>query len=334
MESDVLWLRYVDDVLVVVPQSMDLAEKLNELNLVDPQIQFTIEKERQGVLPFLDTEIIRSKNRLKFKVYRKPTNREDYVDFFSGHSERVKRGIVLGFFLRALRICSQEFLDDEIQHIISSFLKLKCPKGLLLSLKKKSVAIRNRTSKEKSRKKDIRFISIPNSKAAESIVNELETAGIKIAVTSGKKIGGMLTEKKGSDYQDFSVVYKVPCGSCDKSYIGETGRGINIRIKEHKRDLRNDMDYSAFVVHAHETHHLLKWEEATVLASCKNKGNRKATEAAYIATNDTINTRVGFIKWAKSAAVLASRRIKYRLTYVLICHLPLYTVSRLTCTIL
>ena len=31
MGSDVLWLRYVDDVLVVVPQSMDLVEKINEL---------------------------------------------------------------------------------------------------------------------------------------------------------------------------------------------------------------------------------------------------------------------------------------------------------------
>ena len=74
---------------------------------MDPQIQFTMEKERQGTIPFLDTEIIRSENQLKLKVYRKPTNREDHVHFFSGHSERVKRGIVLGFFLRALRICSE-----------------------------------------------------------------------------------------------------------------------------------------------------------------------------------------------------------------------------------
>ena len=88
-----------------------------------------------------------------------------------------------------------KFLDDEIQHI-SSFLKLKYPKGLLLSLKKKATAIRNRTNKEKSRKKDIRFISIPNSKAGESIANELETTGIKIAQTFGKKIGGMFTERR------------------------------------------------------------------------------------------------------------------------------------------
>ena len=70
------------------------------------------------------------------------------------------------------------------------------------------------------------------------------------------------------------------------------------------------MNYSVFVVHARATHHLPNWDDTTVLASCKNKGTRKATEAAYIATNDTINTRVGFIKWAKSAALFSMRNVR------------------------
>jgi len=65
------------------------------------------------------------------------------------------------------------------------------------------------------------------------------------------------------------------------------------------------MEYSAFVVHAEQSNHLPNWVEAGILASCKTKGNRKVTEAAYIATNDTINTRAGFIRWAKSAAVFS-----------------------------
>ena len=120
----------------------------------------------------------------------------------------------------------------------------------------------------------------------------------------------MLTQAKNSSKRNNSVVYQVPCGTCEKSYIGETGRGMEQRLKEHKRDLRNDMDHSAFVVHARKTSHLPDWDGATTLASCKTKGNRKATEAAYIATNDTINTRVGFIKWAKSAAVFSIKNTK------------------------
>ena len=86
------------------------------------------------------------------------------------------------------------------------------------------------------------------------------------------------------------------------------------RLKEHKRDFRNDQDFSAFVVHAHESHHLPDWYAASILASCRNKAERKATEAAYIATNDTINTRVGFIRWAKPAAVFSIRHIKHQRT--------------------
>jgi len=31
-------------------------------------------------------------------------------------------------------------------------------------------------------------------------------------------------------------VYEIPC-SCEKSYIGQTGRAIEVRIKEHEKDV-------------------------------------------------------------------------------------------------
>ena len=68
MGADVLWVRYVDDVLVVAPKTTDLNSKLNELNAVDPKIQFTLETEKQGSIPFLDTEIIRDGSRAKFNI--------------------------------------------------------------------------------------------------------------------------------------------------------------------------------------------------------------------------------------------------------------------------
>lgn len=311
MGQDVVWMRYVDDVLVVVPQDMDLGEKLREINGVDPHIQFTLEQEKQGSIPFLDTRIERAGREVKFRVYRKPTHREDYVHFYSGHTDKVKRGIVLGFFLRAFRICSTEYLEEEIKHIMSSFARLKYPKGLLINLRKKAVEIRNRSkTKKKETKKDSRHISIPNSKLATTIANRLEKTGVRVALTSGRKLKEMLGQRKDKSSHVNSVVYRVPCGVCDKSYIGETGRGIETRLKEHKRDLRYNREYSAFVDHADKTHHLPNWDGAAVVTSCKSKTNRKAIEAAYILLSDTINMRAGFIKWAKPAAVLSVSEIK------------------------
>ena len=51
MGRDTLWLRYVDDILVVVPQNMDLDDKLRQLNKIDSYIQFTIEKEKRCSIP-------------------------------------------------------------------------------------------------------------------------------------------------------------------------------------------------------------------------------------------------------------------------------------------
>ena len=96
--SNSVWLRYVDDVLVVVPGETDLEDKLRKLNNVHENIKFTMEVEEKGQMTFLDTCIVKTQNFFKFKVHRKPTSREDYVDFYSVHSERTKSGVVIGFF--------------------------------------------------------------------------------------------------------------------------------------------------------------------------------------------------------------------------------------------
>ena len=107
-------------------------------------MRFKIELEEERKLAFLDTCIIRTNTCFKFKVHRKPTNRGDYVHFYSAHSERVKIGIVIGFFLRAFRVCDKEYLNDEIEHIYEAFERLKYPKGFLIKQTESVERIRKR----------------------------------------------------------------------------------------------------------------------------------------------------------------------------------------------
>ena len=301
------WIRYIDDVLIVTQDDVNLDDKLNALNAVDQKIQFTVEKESGGKIPFLDTMIMRHGSTAKFSVYRKPTNKEDYVHFFSGHSERVKSGIVIGFFLRAFRICSEEFLEDEFDHIFSAFRKLQYPKGYLIQMKKKAEQIRERSTQQKrdrkeEQKKRGRFISIPYSKQADTIAHFLRAAGSNVAIVSGKKIGNLIrprTTKPGSD----SVVYKIPCsGTCSKAYVGETGRGLQTRLKEHRRDVRNHNRSNAMVLHIEQCQRLPDWEGAEVIEEGMSKTIRKAMEAAHILVDNTLNSKPGFFTWSKSAA--------------------------------
>ena len=52
-----------------------------------------------------------------FNVYRKPTNICSYIHYYSNHSINVKIATFSGMFFRALRVCSEEFLEDEINFI-------------------------------------------------------------------------------------------------------------------------------------------------------------------------------------------------------------------------
>ncbi|XP_076032413.1 uncharacterized protein LOC143020141 [Oratosquilla oratoria] len=99
------WFRYVDDCLFITQKTTDIHDLQRKLNNIDNKIQVTVEEENNGQLPFLDTVTIRSGNSAKFKVYRKPTNKDDYIPFFSAHDDRTKSGEVIGFYFRSLRIC-------------------------------------------------------------------------------------------------------------------------------------------------------------------------------------------------------------------------------------
>lgn len=311
MGRDSLWLRYVDDIVVVVPKKKNLKEELKKLNSVHGNIELTIEEEKDQKMAFLDTCIVRTETCFKFKVFRKPTNKEDYVHFYSGHNERTKSGIVIGFFLRAFRICDKEYLKEEFEHIYETFEKLKYPKGFLIKQKEKAERIMKRNSgkKDEEKRKDKvtkRWISIPNSKKAEVISRTLEKSNIKVATNAGRKVQEIVTRKqqKTDINEEKSVVYEIPCKGCDQSYVGETGRGVDVRLKEHRNDVKFHRVSNAIVLHIDKCDHLPDWERTRLLEKNIKKSTRKMLEAAHILTRDTFNSRCGFITWSTIAAKL------------------------------
>ena len=77
-----VWYRYVDDVLSVV-KTTAIDQLLTHLNSQHPTITFTIEREKDNQLPFLDTRIHRISGTLKTGVHRKPTHTGRYLHFES-----------------------------------------------------------------------------------------------------------------------------------------------------------------------------------------------------------------------------------------------------------
>ncbi|XP_069992969.1 uncharacterized protein [Penaeus vannamei] len=216
----VVWLRYVDDTLALIPTRTNLPDLPHRLSAVHPFIQFTMEEERNEQFPFLDTMIHRRLGGPIFSVYRKPTKKDYFIHYFSAHSKKTKAGVVIGFFLRALRICSPEFLE-EIQHVRYTFQHLHYPRSMLTHLRRKAEFM-SRSRREDTWNKT-QGIIIPHSELAEHL-EALVSRTLKITTSSGKKIEDIVREKTSNHNRPLSQVHSIPCGGCDRVYIGETAR--------------------------------------------------------------------------------------------------------------
>ena len=66
--------------------------------------------------------------------------------------------------------------------------------------------------------------------------------------------------------QRAGVIYRIPCKDCPEVYVGQTGRTLAHRLKEHKRTLTSgNLAQSAVAEHATQQSHAIDWECATVI---------------------------------------------------------------------
>ena len=79
------------------------------------------------------------------------------------------------------------------------------------------------------------------------------------------------------------TVCKVPCKVCSKAYVGQSGRLLECRLKEHQHAVRNgDVAASAIAEHAWKSDHWIDWERAHVLDSCRYLYARCMLESWHI----------------------------------------------------
>ena len=103
-----VWYRFVDDVISVV-KKYNVQGQLLHLNKQHGRIQFTIEMENSGSLPFMDIRITRQpQGELTKEVYQNPTHTNRYVPFSSHHPISVKSAVVAGLANRAIRVSSSQ----------------------------------------------------------------------------------------------------------------------------------------------------------------------------------------------------------------------------------
>ena len=243
---------------------------------------------------FLDVQILRPDNCLKFKVFRKATHSNSYLHFFSFHPQSVKLSIAQGLFLRAYRVCSPEHLSTEIDFIFSSLIKLAYPDFFLKkALMKARSTFFHPTTRQKFQGSTFCLPFVPSldspfhSKLSSSL-------NCKLVFNYPNKLKSQLTSNRPvSDTS--SGVYRINCIDCNKFYIGETGRSLPTRIREHKNDFKKHNLNNAMYVHSVENNHSFNFKDPQLVVPCNDLHTRKVVESSLIRhhENQVVNLNLG-----------------------------------------
>ena len=224
MPDNFYWFRFVDDSFGIWDTRFNIENFLQELNSLVPTIKFTLEKENNGCLNFLDTCIVRKGTELKIKIHRKSTNNNLIIHARSSHTKEIKQSAIRSMFLRALNLVSPEFLDEEFENISVIGINNGYNKDDVnecLRLAKKTFYSNNKSPRDIEN-----TILIPFHPIFENVAHPLKILGYKLVFSFPNTIGNSLIRRCPS--YDEGIIYQIPC-SCKKYYIGQTKKQLEIR---------------------------------------------------------------------------------------------------------
>ena len=102
---------------------------------------------------------------------------------------------------------------------------------------------------------------------SERVARVFRRAGGAVSYKPPPTLRSFLVRKKPPGLgEPRGLVYRVPCGQCEWSYVGETGRTLGERLAEHKRAVRQWSTSSEIAKHVMEEGHSVDWEAASIVA--------------------------------------------------------------------
>ena len=286
------WKRYVDDTFTALPQGQ-IQLFHDNLNSIEPTIQFTIETEVKGTLPFLDTRVTRhADGSLTTSVFRKSTHTDRYLNFDSHHPLAHKVAVARTLLTRADRICmSVPDRDAEKRHVTQALKSNGYPTGMVKRNWQAPLAHSPASDPVTPRA----TVVIPYVRhVSESIRRILAPLEIRTCFRPHRTLRQTLANLKDRIplQQRAGVVYRIPCGTCPKVYVGQTCRTLDHRLKEHRRALTSgNLAQSAIAEHAAQESHVIDWEEAKVVDTHPRYHQRCALESWHIRSETTTMNR-------------------------------------------
>ncbi|CAN7952088.1 unnamed protein product, partial [Ixodes pacificus] len=251
--------RYVDDSLVLFQTSgadpHRQVENIFEIFKSNLRV-FTLTKEltEDNQLRFLDLILVFGAEHVCWRY--SPRSQKALLPFSSAHSKLVKRGIALAAMKNATQRSCHHQVESGFNAQVVRLLSAGFPQPLLSSLAEKLLLeSRRSTSKPQDTRKRSPWTVIPYIHGLSHNLKKVGAkAGVQVLFSAPNKLGRLCKKVNSTNPSATSirqcqkshanpfvecvegVVYDVPL-SCGRSYVGQTGRCINDRLREHRASL-------------------------------------------------------------------------------------------------
>ena len=231
------------------------------LSKQDCRIQYTMEKESdEKLLEFLDIKVMNNGNgRYEFDVYRKKAITNVQLKPSSAHDPKIILGVFKGFVHRAIKICSEHYVEKELEFLVQVFIENGYKEN---DLKKAMNEIKSKLDQQNTATQDNNIesetcptVTLPWIPCLSTKLRKVyKKAGYKAVFKSSANLQTILTAKNKVclPKNSHAGVYKIEC-KCKNvpPYIGETKLQISTRFKQHEAYVRNShWDKSGAAQHA------------------------------------------------------------------------------------
>ena len=251
--------RYMDDILCDIKKE-EISDRLTFINSLHPKLEFTIEVENNGKLPFLDMLIMNNCGSLTSKWYRKVTDTGLTLNYHSLAPVKYKKSVVSSFVYRIFKSCSTwQLFHAGIKEAMTILSNNQYPESFVYPIINSTIRkLVNNDNLDTSSNvdDDIETGSLDSNACLHTIADKDKflffinyrgkpteklahaysrlNAPCKVIMTT-RKIKTCMPSLKPSVPKVLlsNVVYQLKCPGCEASYVGQTVRHVQSRVREH-----------------------------------------------------------------------------------------------------
>ncbi|XP_055614536.1 uncharacterized protein LOC129760880 [Uranotaenia lowii] len=281
-----IYRRYVDDCFIVAREE-DVNTIFDTFNSAHTSLKFTIERENDAKIRFLDMTLHRTGEMIEKSWFPKqPDGR--YLDFFSESPYTHKSNTAFALIDRALKLSDAKNRKNSIVTVKSILKKNNYPQNMVDNIIQKRVHLMFNTLENKEHKPDgSRFVSLPYiPRLTEKVAKILRRYNLVAAPKPCDKIKSNIFTKLKDPIplmQQTNVVYAISC-SCGNEYIGQTSQTLFKRIKQHENNVRLKQKSTGLAQHALDNGpgHVFGFSKTRILERITNTTHRRIAEKLHI----------------------------------------------------